>query len=44
MAGIESNHPFGLGRIHFPKQEQFYSSGAFGEDAEVDPFRINRGP
>ena len=44
LAGIESNHPFGLGRIHFPEQEQFYSSGAFGEDAEVDSFRINRGP
>ena len=39
FAGIEGNHPFGLGCIHFPKQKQFHSGRAFGEDAEIDSFR-----
>ena len=43
LAGIEANHPFGLGCIHFPKQKQFHSGGAFGEDAEIDSFRRYRG-
>jgi hypothetical protein len=44
LAGIEPKHPLGPGRIHFPEQEQFYAGGTFGEDAEVDSLRVNRGP
>jgi hypothetical protein len=43
FAGIEGNHPFGSGCIHFPEQKQFHSGGAFGEDTEIDPSRINCG-
>jgi hypothetical protein len=44
LAGIEGNYLFGPGRVYFPEEEQFYSDGAFGENAEVDSFGINRSP
>ena len=43
LAGIERNHLFRPRRIYVPEQEQFHSGGAFGENAEVNAFRINRG-